>query len=45
LKKRPKKKNESEIIEQREIPFEEAVRRLLQTPPIKKPKPKEKKDS
>jgi hypothetical protein len=27
------------------VPFEDAVRRLLQTPPTKKSKPKEKKDS
>jgi len=42
-KKTAKKTNESEAAEQEGIPFEEAVRRLLKTPPIRKPKPQNKK--
>ena len=45
MKKRPKKKSELEAVDPKEVPFEEAVRRLPQTPPVKKSKPHEKKES
>ena len=48
MKKKTKQENKpaKESVKPDQImPFEDAVRRLLQTPPLKKPKFKDKKDS
>jgi hypothetical protein len=43
LTKQTTKKSESEKVDLTNIPFEDIVKRLVQTPPPKKSKPKEKK--